>query len=274
MGAQAAALLSARGPVGDVPPDLPPLTGVRLEPPPHFDLATTCLSHGGVGLAPTAWDGRRLHLHLPGHVVVDAALRISSHDPPDVALLRRVLALDDDLEELWDACDRVPSLRWVRQRGGGRVLRSPTVWQDLVGTLAGTRASYRSTQQMVRSLVSDGPFPGPEQVQERDLARWGHRAPWLRGLARAITGGLDVERLLAPAVPDDEARDSVRALPGFGPFATAQLMPLLGRPRPLVLDGWLRDRLGDVGDRYAAMGRWAGTGAWLDATGRRLPSPA
>lgn len=47
-------------------------------------------------------------------------------------------------------------------------------------------------------------------------------------------------------------------------------MPLLGRPRPLVLDGWLRTALGGAGDaelheRYAAMGRWSGTGAWLAA---------
>jgi hypothetical protein len=35
--------------------------------------------------------------------------------------------------------DRVPSLRWVRQVGAGRVLRSPTVWQDLVCVLEAVR---------------------------------------------------------------------------------------------------------------------------------------
>jgi len=282
VGAQAAALLDAGGPVGDVPADGPWTGGLQLAAPPSFDLARTALVHGGVGLAPTAWDGQRLHLRLPDPVVVEPG---SPEAPgptvrwrgraPQEAVLRRVLALDDDLEELWTACDRVPSLRWVRTAGAGRVLRSPTVWQDLVGTLAGTRASYRSTQAMVRTLVGDGAFPGPEQVVERDLTAWGYRASWLRLLARQVCEGLDVEGLVDPGVGDAEVELRVRALAGFGPFAAAQLLPLLGRPRPLVLDGWLREQLGGASDaqvheRFAAMGRWAGTGAWLEVLAPRL----
>ena len=315
MGAQAAALLDGGGPVGDVPADGPWTGELQLQCPPSFDLARTALVHGGVGLAPTAWDGRRLHLRLPDPVVVEpepvarsgflagaGPASRSAHAsgpaqasgsgpltgpgltmrwrgrPPDVAVLRRVLALDDDLEELWAACDRVPSLRWVRTTGAGRVLRSPTVWQDLVGTLAGTRASYRSTQAMVRSLVGDGPFPGPQQVLDGDLTAWGYRASWLRRLAEQVAGGLDVEGLADPEVTDAEAELRVRGLAGFGPFAAAQLLPLLGRPRPLVLDGWLREQLGGASDaqvheRYAAMGRWAGTGAWLEVLAPRLAGP-
>ena len=285
MGAQAAALLDAGGPVGDVPADGPWTGELQLEPPPSYDLARTALVHGGVGLAPTAWDGRRLHLRLPDPVVVEPGpaggpgitVRWRGR-PPDVAVLRRVLALDDDLEELWSACDRLPSLRWVRTTGAGRVLRSPTVWQDLVGTLAGTRASYRSTQAMVRALVGDGPFPEPHQVLDRDLTPWGYRASWLRQLAEQVAGGLDVEGLLDPRVGDEEVELRVRGLAGFGPFATAQLMPLLGRPRPVVLDGWLRAQLGGASDaqvheRYAALGRWAGTGAWLEVLAPRLTAP-
>ena len=282
MGAQAAALLDAGGPVGDVPADGPWTGELPLTAPPATDLATIALVHGGVGLAPTAWDGQRLHLRLPDPVVVEPGLpcgpgfRVRRRGrPPQEPVLRRVLALDDDLGELWEACDRLPALRWVRQAGAGRVLRSPTVWQDLVGTLAGTRASYRSTQAMVRSLVGDGPFPGPEQVLERDLSAWGYRASWLRRLATQVCEGLDVEGLVDPGVGDAEVELRVRALAGFGPFATAQLLPLLGRPRPLVLDGWLRGQLGGASDtqvheRYAVLGRWAGTGAWLDVLAPRL----
>ncbi|HEU0102629.1 MAG TPA: hypothetical protein VFR07_09950 [Mycobacteriales bacterium] len=272
MGAQAAALLDAGGPVGDVPPE-PAYVGSRQLPAPAgYDLRRVALLHGGVGLAPTAWDGARLHLRLPGPVVVDARLLVRwAGRPPAAAALRRVLALDDDLDELWAACDTVPVLAGLRPR----VLRSPTVWQDLVGTLAGTRASYRSTQAMVRALVGDGPFPGPAQVPAADLSPWGYRAPFLRGLAARVVDGWDPEQLLDPALSDADVLARVRALAGFGPFATAQLQPLLGRPRPLVLDGWLRTRLGGAGDaelleRFAPMGRWAGTGAWLAAVAGRL----
>ena len=264
MGAQAAALLAAGGPVGDVPSLL--YDGVlQLPVPPGYDLAATALLHGGVGLAPTAWDGARLHLRLPGPVVVDAGLRVSFLGcEPDAAVLCRVLDTRGE-PELWDACDLIPELAGRRPR----VLRSSTVWQDLVGTLAGTRASYRSTQALVRSLVR-GPFPSPAEVLETDLSRWGYRAPYLRALAGRVVAGWDPEELLDPALTDAQVLARVRELAGFGPFAAAQLQPLLGRPRPLVLDGWLRDRLGGATDaqvleRFAEMGRWAGTGAWLAA---------
>ena len=289
MGAQAAALLDAGGPVGDVPdaaavPGGSPGDGrpgdgrLTLDVPPGWVLARTALRSGSVGLAPTAWDGARLHLRLPDRVVVEPSGTVRWRGAaPGTAVLRRVLALDDDLEPLWEACDRVPSLRWVRPAGAGRALRAPTVWQDLVGVLAATRTSYRSTQAMVRGLVGTGAFPGPDEVLHRDLTGWGYRGPRLRSLAERVLDGWDPERLLDPRVPDGQVHDEVRSLEGFGPFATAALMPLLGRPRPLVLDGWLRDRLGDerqVRERYAALGRWAGTGAELEAAAGRLrPGP-
>ena len=276
MGAQAAALLDSGGPVGDVPPDGPWDGGLVLQLPAGWVLARTALGHGGVGLAPTAWDGRRLHLRLPDPVVVepDGVVRWRGR-APDVGAVRRVLALDDDLEPLWSACDRVPALRWVRPAGAGRTLRSPTVFQDLVGVLAATRTSYRSSQAMVRRLVAGGPFPSPEQVRAREPVGWGYRGPWLHALAERVLGGWDPERLLDPAVGGDEVASQVGSLAGFGPFATASLTPLLGRPRPLVLDGWLRGQLGgasdaEVRERYAALGPWAGTGAVLEGTAARL----
>ncbi len=267
VGAQAAALLDAGGPLGQVEPFVP-VGSLRLDVP--YDLPGNALLHGGVGLAPTAWDGGRLHLRLPDPVVVAPGLVVSwSGRAPALSVVRRVLGLDDDLSELYDACDRVPSLTGLRVR----VVRSPTVWQDLVGTLAGTRASYRSTQAMVRSVAGPSGFPSPEEVLGLDLARWGYRGPWLRSLASRVLDGWDPEQLLSPALSDAEVLTRVRELTGFGPFAAAQLQPLLGRPRPLVLDGWLASVVGDVA-AYALMGRWAGTGAWLAATAGRPRSSA
>jgi N-glycosylase/DNA lyase len=188
--------------------------------------------------------------------------------------LTAVLALEDDLAALWDACDRVPELRRARPAGAGRVLRAPTAFEDLVGTLAATNASYAASRRMVTALV-DGAFPAPEALARHGedglRARgWGYRAAALHHLATAVAdGGLDVERWRDASVPDDEVLAGLRALPGFGPFAAATALPLLGhRPRPVVLDGWLR-RQAPEPQAYAAMGRWAGTGIWLAVTARR-----
>lgn len=286
MGAQAAALLdaAARGaPLGTLDPPWGAAGSVQLAVPGRVALARTALVHAGVGLAPSGWDGQRLHLRLPGGpVVVDDDLTVTWRDaPPDVAVLRRVLALDDDVEPLWRACDAVAGLAWVRTGGTGRVLRSPTVWQDVVGALAQVRSSYRGAQARMRALVGEGPFPAPGDVAARpQLPGWGLREPWLRALAAAVDGGaVEPERWLDPQLDDAVVHEQLRALPGVGPFTAAQLMPLLGRPRPMVLDGWLRTQLGDVDDdvlagRYAPAGRWAGTAAWLDALAPRLaPGP-
>jgi 3-methyladenine DNA glycosylase/8-oxoguanine DNA glycosylase len=283
MGAQAAALLDAAAagaPLGDLPAAAPGAGRVAL-PGAGTALWRTALAHGGVGLAPFAWDGTRLHLRLPGPVVVGPDLVAAWSGPaPGPAALARVLALHDDLEPLWQACDAVPGLGWVRATGAGRVLRSPTVWQDLVGALAQVRSSYRGAQARVRTLVADGPFPEPSAVLARaDLPGWGLREPWLRALARAVDAGrVDPERWLDQGLPAAQVGDELRALGGIGRFTAAQVLPLLGRPRPLVLDGWLREQLGGLDDRqlaarFAPAGSWAGTAAWLAALAPRLAEP-
>lgn len=285
MGAQAAALLDAGGPVGDVPPPAPVTGRLQLARPPGFELAAVALGHGGVGLAPSAWDGQRLHrvLRLPDGplpVVVHPDLTVTWWRPTDCAdevrrQLTEVLGLTDDLDDLWAACDRVPSLRDVRAAGAGRVLRAPSAFEDLAATLASTNISYAMCRRMVTGLVGPGPFPTADEVAaggEDGLraAGWGYRATSLHMLARAVADGrLDPERWCDPSVPDDEVLAGVRALPGFGPFAAATVLPLLGhRPRPLVLDGWLRRQTADP-SAWDAMGRWAGTGLWLAVTAPR-----
>lgn len=250
-----------------MPPPAPVVGALRLTGPEPYDLDRVARAHGGVGLAPKAWDGERLHLH---DVVVHRDLTVtwSGSGLPEPTL-RWVLALDDDLGELWEACDRVPSLRWVRPLGAGRLLRSPTAWEDLVGALAATNASYAASRRMVAALVGDGPFPAPAEVLERDLSGWGYRAASLSGLARRVVDGdVDPQAWCDLAVPDGQVLQELRALPGIGPFAAAQLLPLLGpRPRPVVPDGWLRTQVDP--DACAAMGRWAGSGMLLAVTARR-----
>lgn len=283
MGAQAAALLDAGGPVGVVPEPARVAGSLRLAAPEPYDLDRVARGHGGVGLAPSAWDAERLHrvLRLTTGlvpVVVDRELDVTWSVPgPDEVQIRRqlhtVLALDDDLGELHDACDRLPSLSWVRRHGAGRVLRAPTAFEDLAATLASTNTSYAATRRMMACLV-EGAFPTPEQVAAMPddrlrAAGWGYRAGSLTTLASRVVDGLDVEAWRDPDRSDDEVLARVRELPGFGPFAAATALPLLGhRPRPMVLDGWLRRQVLDP-EAYRALGRWAGTGLWLALTAGR-----
>lgn len=254
MGAQAAAALAAAGPLG-VPRDVTPAVRTRLPRPEGYRLSDVALAHGGIGLAPWGWDGTSLTTVLAdgvaARVLPDLTVELSA--ATDVGPLRRVLDLDRALTELWAVAPHCAGEGWE--------LRAATPFEGLVQALAATNTAYRSTQAMLEELVGDGPFPTPAEAVSRPLQRWGYRLPHLRALAERVDD-TDWDGLA-----DDDLTAAVRRLPGFGPFAAASVLPLLGRRRPLVVDGWLASQVDDVRG-YERYGAWGGTVLWLDVSRR------
>jgi len=188
----------------------------------------------------------------------------------------------------------LPDLRWAIDRGAGRLLRSPTVFEDAVKTLCTTNCSWALTRAMAARLCErlgePGPggeraFPTPEAMAAaperlyRDEIRAGYRAPFLCALARAVASGrLDLEALRAPSLPTAQLLTRLRALDGFGPYAAQHLARLLGRHDFLALDSWTRQKLRTLRGRrrqptdraiarwYAPYGPYAGLAMWLEVT--------
>ena len=98
------------------------------------------------------------------------------------------------------------------------MLRSPTVFEEVVKTICTTNCAWSGTVRMVSSLVehlgapsaaaSPGPFgrafPTPEAMAVadvdfyRDIARAGYRGAYLRELATSVADGeLDIEAFAA-----------------------------------------------------------------------------
>jgi N-glycosylase/DNA lyase len=294
--------------------------------PVPFDLGLTVRSHGWYDLAPWRWDEGRQVLGRPLQLatgrVVDAevtpassglAFRATARGPLSAAeareaqgALARSLALDEDLSlfraraaalELRRAAGEgrdLPDLRWALARGAGRLLRSPTVFEDAVKTLCTTNCSWALTRVMVSRLCerlgARGPrgeptFPTPEAMaawpeqRYRDEIRAGYRAPYLRELARRVAAGeFDLEGLRSSGETTEAIGKRLRALAGFGPYAAEHLLRLLGRHGHLALDSWTRATLARrrgkrrvPSDRvfhrwYAPYGEWAGLAMWLEAT--------
>src|SRR5262249_61987334 len=65
-----------------------------------------------------------------------------------------VLRLDQDLSGFYAVAAEDRDLAWAAL-GAGRMLRSPTVWEDLVKTLCTTNCSWGLTTKMVRALVRE-----------------------------------------------------------------------------------------------------------------------
>ncbi len=298
-----------------------------METPAGFDLDLTVRSHGFYDLAPWSYDpGRRLlarPLRLVNGRVFSVAVaqalghgaglalrvvaegRLSGSESSEARRqVRACLALDEDLAPFYARIQELeatppprlalPSLGWAAKRGAGRLLRSPTVFEDALKMLCTTNCTWALTRIMVKNLVEalgdPGPgksraFPTPEAMAERperfyrEVVRAGYRAGAMRAIAREVaSGALDIERWRDPGLATDALAEQIRELPGFGPYATEHLLRLLGHHDHLALDSWTRGKLarlhgarrtpsdGAIERWYRPYGRWAGLAMWLEAT--------
>jgi 3-methyladenine DNA glycosylase/8-oxoguanine DNA glycosylase len=206
-----------------------------------------------------------------------------------------MLNLDEDLTPLYAAAKTDPELSWI-VTGAGRMLRSPTVFEDVVKTICTTNCTWSATERMVGALVSElgeesagrlgRAFPTPAAMASapeafyRDVVRAGYRGPYLKTLATDVTAGsLDLEELRASGpeeLSDDEVVARLLALPGVGPYAAAHVMMLLGRHSLLILDSWTRPKFarlngrkagdGQIERRFRRYGPYAGLAFWLFLT--------
>ncbi len=279
------------------------LIGAGGEP---VDFARTIVSHGVAELAPNCVDlaARTLETTLPVPrgartvriTAADGMLRIETVKGSFHRDLSRTVAhmfrLDEDLSAFYAVVD--DDLAWCAS-GAGRMLRAPTVFEDVVKTICTTNTAWSGTRKMTRALVEylgvEAPggqraFPTAEAMAEagedfyRTVARAGYRGPYLKQLATDVAGGtIDLEELNDPAMPDDEAATRLLALPGVGPYAAAHVMlTSLGRYSRLVLDSWTRPTYrklsgarravkdATIERRFKRYGEWAGLAFWLYLT--------
>jgi len=304
-----------------------PLVGPAGE---RIDLRRVFLSHGIAALPPmrldeNAWifeitvplagvGARTLTIAQarPAHGVVSI-----EHGSVDAAVasavmaqVRHVLSLDLDLTAFYAVAAQDPELAWVLD-GAGRMVRSPTVFEDVVKTICTTNTSWGGTTRMVNALVEQlgekapgapeaspfgRAFPTPAAMAKapapfyKKVVGAGYRADYLRAVARDVARGrVDLEELARAApeqMPDDEVAARLQALPGVGPYAAAHIMLMLGRYSRLILDSWTRPtyagllrRQRPVGDRaierrFKRYGRYAGLAFWLFLTRDWVVEPA
>jgi N-glycosylase/DNA lyase len=214
-----------------------------------------------------------------------------------LAQLRHMFRLDEDLSPFYAVAQDDADLAWVAT-GAGRMLRSPSVFEDVVKTICTTNTAWGGTVRMVTALVDHlgtaaptgaHAFPSPTQMAEagesfyREVARAGYRGTYLRALASSVASGeLDLEELNDPELPGDEIEERLLALPGVGPYAAAHVMlTSLGRYSRLVLDSWTRPTYAKlagrktsdktIARRFNRYGDYAGLAFWVMLTRDWVP---
>jgi 3-methyladenine DNA glycosylase/8-oxoguanine DNA glycosylase len=210
------------------------------------------------------------------------------------AVVRHVLRLDEELDDFYRSVEGHEHFTWVAGLCAGRLLRSGTVFEDLVKTMCTTNCSWSLTRSMTRNMVdkmgseaADGrkAFPTPEAMAAqgedfyRNEVRAGYRSPYFVELAEAVVSGkLDPEKWLTTDLPTPELRKEIKNVKGIGDYAADNLLKLLGRYDGLALDSWLRagfykrhNREKPCPDKkiekhYRQFGKWKGLAIWCDMT--------
>ena len=279
------------------------LRGAGGEP---VDFARTIVSHGVAELPPNVVDlkGRTLETTLPVRrsartvriTQLGGKLRIEgSADPKLTKTVAHMFRLDEDLSDFYELV-RDEELAWC-VLGAGRMLRAPTVFEDVVKTICTTNTAWSGTRKMTAALVDnlglEAPggahaFPTAQAMADvdetfyREVVRAGYRGPYLRQLASDVASGvLDLEAWNDPELPDEEVAARLLALPGVGPYAAAHVMlTSLGRYSRLVLDSWTRPTYQKLSGarravkdttierRFKRYGDYAGLAFWLYLTRR------
>jgi 3-methyladenine DNA glycosylase/8-oxoguanine DNA glycosylase len=254
------------------PPQLHSENLIRFDWP--IDLGLTVASHGWAELAPWEWDprdGRLARVESIGGTIGSVAA--TQRDPLSLSVACEGFAPADVLELLrrirrwvsaeWDPAPAIAALRpalaaeaALIERGGGRILRASSFYEDFVKTDLTINTSWSSTRRMAAALVAEpggGAFPTPGAVLDYGEARLRQRARLGFRAATVITA---TGRMLDDGAIDPEGdgesprlgHDYLTSLKGIGPYAAAHCRFLLHDftriPVDSVVTAHLRNRHG------------------------------
>jgi 3-methyladenine DNA glycosylase/8-oxoguanine DNA glycosylase len=262
-----------------------------------LDLALTAASHGWAYLAPWRWDpdaailarserigGRLGRVAVAQSDLAAVTVRWDGFEPSDLPEIRRRVGRWLSVD--WEPAAAIAALRpglpqaaALIARGGGRILRCSTFYEDFVKTLLTVNTGWSGTCRMAAALVLEpggGAFPEPGIILDygearlRERAKLGFRAATLLAATRRMLedGAIDAA---GEGRLDRLDHDYLIGLKGIGPYAAAHCRVLLQDFARLPVDttvvAYLRRRQGCDAAEFAL--RHAACGPYL-ALGYRL----
>jgi 3-methyladenine DNA glycosylase/8-oxoguanine DNA glycosylase len=289
-------------------------SSITISTPRDFSFWRTVYSHGWCSLPPFSIEKEKKTLSRPfllstGSSVLctlsDSGSKIKVHMESDRRVTPRqrsdlrlqileCFRLGEDFREFYSEARRYRQYQWIPRLRVGRLLRAPTVFEDVVKMLCTTNCSWGLTEAMIGNLVTKlgtpvGPsvldFPSPNAIADvtesylRREIRSGYRSPYLLELARnVVRGSIKIESWRTTQVPTEELYEQVISIKGIGAYAAGNILKLLGRYDYLGLDSWVRKRFADLHKNgrktadasiekyYKPYGKWKGLFFWLEMT--------
>ena len=259
---------------------------MRLQLPARkpFNFLSVVNSHGWLQLAPFRFDEASSTLfytdHLKSNRVVEYRIsgsrdglqvetdKLTKPEQEEAAeKITWMFGLDLDFTDFYAATRSEPKLARAKKQALGRVLRSPTLFEDVIKTILTTNTLWAATRNMTKKLVnelgsqhntvgrvapnnSEGrietkTFPTPDSIAAsnpemlKEKIRVGYRAPAIHDLAvRVASGKYDLEALKHSDLPTLELRKELMTIKGVGPYSAANLLMLLGRHDFIPIDSY------------------------------------
>lgn len=291
---------------------------LHLHPTPPFDFKSTVYSSGWVELAPSSWDNessnfKRVECLRTGRVILLEIRDTGSIDQPEIEIavkhqgklatveedeiqtsIAYMLRLDEDLSGFYELCKQRGGYWLEVTKGKGRLLRSPSLFEDMVKTICTTNIQWGGTKRMVNELVNTygevypsdltiHAFPTASSIANvspqvfAESVKLGYRADYIYQLAqRVVSGDLDLEYLKNGALPTPELKKKLLAIRGIGNYATATILMLLGRYDELAVDTAFRQFVSkkyfndeppsdaEARSIYVDWGEWKYLAYWFD----------
>ncbi|MGH1365700.1 MAG: DNA-3-methyladenine glycosylase family protein [Calditrichia bacterium] len=258
------------------------ITQIVLKPNSPFDFNATVTSHGWVALKPNAWDAKKATLtriqQLDNGEVVRLTIRSNgSNQAPNLTVaieskhqlsgqqqneissaVSYMLRLDEDLSGFYARCNKHKHWSFLNN-GAGRLLRSPSLFEDLIKTIFTTNIQWGGTIRMTEELVNAlgksfhldhtlKAFPTPQAiVQAQDKLfetdiRLGYRTAYIREIAATVaSGNLELEAYQSSDLSTPELRKVLLSIKGIGNYAAATMLMFLERYDELAIDTVFRD---------------------------------
>jgi len=287
---------------------------------PPFKFLSVVNSHGWRQLAPFSYDESTNTLHhvlrLSNGRVIELKLRdamdsvgvetekLDKIEKKEVAnIVTWMFGLDMDFSRFYAVSRGEPKLARAKKLSLGRLLRAPTLFEDVVKTILTTNTLWAATKNMSRKLVDEfgfalsgrlnssrpvdeaqnlKSFPTPEAIAAsnpdyiKEKIRVGYRAPAIHQLAVQVASGqLDLESLKTSDLPTLDLRRELMRINGVGPYAAANLLMILGRHDFIPIDSsalaavsyeWHKGSpitAKEVEKRFAKWGEFKGLAFWF-----------
>lgn len=293
-------------------------TQLTIKPILPFHFIYTVQSHGWFQLAPFSWDEETKMLHRThrlsnGNVVLlDIAesgstkrptILVTVHHPRKLTItdqheirsdVTRMLRTDVDLSPFYAFCLKRGKQWHPITNGLGRLLRSPSVFEDIIKTIATVNMQWGGTKGMSKRLVDTlgEPFPGDESKKAfptpkaiaqsspeffQQEIKMGFRNTFVFELAQRIENKeINVESFATSDKPTGQLKKELKNIKGIGDYAAANMLMLLGRYDELTIDSVCRDFFskkynkgekcsdGDILKKYQRWNEWKFLAYWYD----------